>query len=312
MGKRILVIGTIAIDTILNVDRLPRKDGFGHVELEQEVPGGSSANVSVALHSIGNDVYQSGKVSDDRFGRAVRANLLEEGIHDEYLITQPGGTTLHTYIAVDPIGEHFILANSGNCVMNLEPEEIPDDLFDKIDYFYTDMASPRAGIYIARECHKRGIPVVFNMQNPPMESFGETKECFNNMLDYTSLFITGKTTICETTSMNDPVEAVKYFTDGHALPDGYVCTYGTKGSDWFLPSKQIHCDACCVPSIDTTGAGDCYIAGIIHAFYCQKRTREESMQFASRLAALKCMQSGPRLHYNEKEFTKIKIPSFHL
>ena len=90
--------------------------------------------------------------------------------------------------------------------------------------FYTDLASPRAGIYIARECHKRGIPVVYNLQNPPSLDQGVTENVIEEMLGYTNLFITGKATICVTTGIENPTLAVKKFVGTHELSDGYICS----------------------------------------------------------------------------------------
>lgn len=308
MSKQIVSLGTIAVDTVMSVDTLPTEDGFGHIFSEQEVPGGSSANVSVALHELGNEVYQVGKIADDNFGTIIRENLKEMGIHDEYLVTQPGGSSLHTYIVVDGEGRHFILANSGDCVMNLEKEEVPDSLFENIDLFYTDMASPCAGLYIAQECNKRGIPVVFNLQNPPMEILGETKEKMRRVLEYTTLFITGQTTICETTGIENRIEAIKEFVGEFKPRDGYICTCGVDGADWIWNDKCIHCGIVPVKPVDTTGAGDAYIAGIIHAFYNMEKSCEESMKLAAKVAALKCMQFGPRIKINSESLAMIKNP----
>ena len=56
MIHRILSLGTIAVDTMLYIDKMPGKDGFGHVYSEKVVPGGSSANVAVAVKELGNIV----------------------------------------------------------------------------------------------------------------------------------------------------------------------------------------------------------------------------------------------------------------
>ena len=107
MIHRILSLGTIAVDTMLYIDKMPGKDGFGHVYSEKVVPGGSSANVAVAVKELGNIVLQSGKIADDSFGVIIENNLKEEGIDTRYLVTEPGGESLHTYIVVDKSGEHY-------------------------------------------------------------------------------------------------------------------------------------------------------------------------------------------------------------
>lgn len=303
--RRILSLGTIAADTMLYVDKMPGEDGFGHIYSEKIVPGGSSANVAVAAKELGNTVLQSGKISDDSFGVIIKNNLEEEGIDIRYLVTEPGGESLHTYIVVDRTGEHFILANSGNRVMNLEKEEIPNQLFEDIDLFYTDLASPRAAVYIAGECHKRGIPVVYNLQNPPSLDKGVTEEIIEKMLGYTSLFITGRTTICATTGLENSEEAMKKFIGTHRLPDGCICTLGSEGADWFA-EETYHCGICEVESVDTTGAGDVYIAGIMDSYYCKQKSKPESMKDAAAVAALKTMQPGPRFRMDQRKLEEVK------
>lgn len=305
MIRRILSLGTIAADTMLYVDKMPGEDGFGHIFSEKIVPGGSSANVAVALKELGNTIFQTGKISDDIYGRIISENFREEGIDTKYLVTEPGGDSLHTYIVVDPSGGHFILANSGNRVMNLEKEEIPEQIFDEIDLFYTDMASPRAGLYIAGECYKRKIPVVYNLQNPPSNDKGLTNEILEEMLGYTTLFITGRATICQTMGIADPMEAVKQFLKNRKLPEGFICTLGADGAEWVTENENLHCGIFPVNSVDTTGAGDAYIAGIMDSYFCKGKSRKESMRDAAAVAALKTMQSGPRFHLEKAELERL-------
>ena len=189
--------------------------------------------------------------------------------------------------------------------MNLEKEEIPDQLFEDIDLFYTDLASPRAAVYIAGECYRREIPVVYNLQNPPSMDQGVTSEVIDEMLEYTSLFITGKATICATTGVDDPVQAVKTFIGEHHLPDGFICTQGCAGADWFA-EEEYHCGICEVDSVDTTGAGDAYIAAIMDSYYCKQKSKQESMKDAAVVAALKTMQTGPRFSMDREKLEEVR------
>ena len=86
MIHRVLSLGTIAVDTMLYIDQMPGDDGFGHINSEKVVPGGSSANVAVAIKELGNTVLQAGKISDDSFGNIIKINLKEEGIDTRYLL----------------------------------------------------------------------------------------------------------------------------------------------------------------------------------------------------------------------------------
>ena len=125
------------------------------------------------------------------------------------------------------------------------------------------------------------------------------------MFEYTSLFITGKATICATTGIDDPVQAVKTFIGEHHLPDGFICTQGSAGADWFT-EEEYHCGICEVDSVDTTGAGDVYIAGIMDSYYCKQKSKQESMKDAAVVAALKTMQTGPRFSMDREKLEEVR------
>lgn len=54
----ILVLGTIAVDTVINVESMPYTGGIVGTDSEKKYAGGSSANVSAALKVLGCDVRQ--------------------------------------------------------------------------------------------------------------------------------------------------------------------------------------------------------------------------------------------------------------
>lgn len=103
----------------------------------------------------------------------------------------------------------------------------------------------------------------------------------------------------------DPTEAVRSFIGNHHFPDGYICTLGCEGADWFAEEKY-HCGICKVDSVDTTGAGDAYIAGIIDSYFCKGKSKQESMKAASAIAALKTLQPGPRFRLEKDKLEQIK------
>ena len=118
---KVLCLGALAMDIVLESQMLPQNDGFALIESERLVPGGSSSNVSVALTLMGAEVYQTGQIGDDNLGNAFHQDLKLNGVHTEYLSVK-GGTTLHTYIITAPMGKHCIFANLGDARKQSEPE----------------------------------------------------------------------------------------------------------------------------------------------------------------------------------------------
>ena len=48
MDKKVLSLGAIAMDVVLNSYELPKDDGFALIHHEEMLPGASASNVSVA------------------------------------------------------------------------------------------------------------------------------------------------------------------------------------------------------------------------------------------------------------------------
>ena len=124
---KLLSLGAIAMDIVINSHELPKDDGFALVKHEEMLPGGSASNVSVSAGHLGLEVYQTGKIGDDAMGEEFRKTLVMDGVDDRYVVTKEGGTTLHTYILTAPGGKHCIFANTGDAVCTLTPEELPEE-----------------------------------------------------------------------------------------------------------------------------------------------------------------------------------------
>lgn len=306
-GISVLSLGVMAMDTVISVSELPRADGFGFIDAERMVPGGSASNTSVALVQLGASVRQAGKVGDDLMGGHLVRSLTDEGIDVSRLVTLKGGTTFHTYVFAAPGGEHCIFANIGDCVTKLSPLELPSGLLDGIDVFYTDFFAPEAALYLAEQSRKRGIKVVFNLQCPPlfMERIGASREDIGRMMALSDLFLMGRAGyggLCGGGLGEQAVFSALSSILGRFGPaDGVVLTCGEDGAFWCDREGMLHVKAYPVSVADTTGAGDCFSAGLICGFYGEGMGRAASLRFAAAAAALKCTQHGPRVRTSREE-----------
>lgn len=294
--RKVLTLGTVAMDVILESNQLPQNDGFALVEGEHLVPRGSCSNVSVALQKLGATVFQAGQIGDDHLGQVFAADLKANGVNTEFLKVKKGGTTLHTYIITAPEGQHCIFANLGDAVNTLKAEDLPEHVLDGISCFYTDMFSPDAALWLAREARRRDIPVVYNMQCVPsfMAACGVSREELEEMLSLCTLFVAGREAFQELTGAQEPKSALAILNGRFNVKDGLIYTAGSEGAYWLREGKVLTQKAYPVPVVDTTGAGDCFCAGMVFDYYLRQRTPEESLAFAGAVAALKCTVKGPR------------------
>ena len=304
---KLLSLGAIAMDIVLNSHELPKDDGFALIRQEEMLPGGSASNVSVCAANLGLETYQTGKIGDDNIGEEFRRTLRLDGVDDQYVVTKENGTTLHTYIITAPGGKHCIFANTGDTVCTLTMEELPEGLMDGMDIFYNDMFSPQAAIGLARQARAQGKPVLYNMQCVPsfMEQCGTSREDIDEMMGLCTVFVSGRDGYYEMTGETDYRKAMQILQDKYQIRDGVICTAGADGAVW-LADQVYEAPAFSLDPVDTTGAGDCFLGGLLYAYFSEGQEKEEALSFANACAAVKCLQAGPRSRADVKTILAFK------
>jgi ribokinase len=107
---RVVVVGSVNLDLVARVERLPRPGETVTGLSFDRVPGGKGANQAVAAAQLGAEVSFHGAVGDDAFAEEALAGLYEAGVelHVERLLTT--GVAL---IFVDAEGENQIVVVPG-------------------------------------------------------------------------------------------------------------------------------------------------------------------------------------------------------
>jgi len=110
MAVRLTVVGSINLDLVARVERLPRagETVVGH-DFDR-VPGGKGANQAVAAARLGAHVRMVGAVGDDSLADEALVGLRDAGVDLELART---GTTGIALILVDDAGENQIVVVPG-------------------------------------------------------------------------------------------------------------------------------------------------------------------------------------------------------
>ncbi len=295
------------MDIVINSHELPKDDGFALIQHEEMLPGGSASNVSVSAAHLGLEVYQTGKIGDDSIGAEFIRTLVEDGVDKRYVVIKENGTTLHTYILTAPEGKHCIFANAGDCVCTLVPEELPENIMDEIDIFYNDMFSPKAAIWLAKKAREQGKPVLYNMQCVPsfMEMCGTSREEIDEMMNLCDVFVSGRDGYYEVTGEKDYRKAMKIVQEKYHVREGVICTAGSEGAVWY-DGDEYSAPAYEIEPVDTTGAGDCFLGGLIYSYFGEKMDKKAALEFSNASAAVKCMQAGPRSRADVKTIREFR------
>lgn len=98
--------------------------------------------------------------------------------------------------------------------------------------------------------------------------------------------------------------------DMFKFKSGMIVTMGKDKTIWKTQNAFIRSQIFDINAKDTTGAGDAFNSGIIHAYFYKNRSPEDALYFANACAALKCTLPGPRFTADIKDIqTFIKTHS---
>jgi ribokinase len=112
MNKRILVVGSINVDLVARVEKMPSP---GETILGQELQtfcGGKGANQAVACARLGAPTMMIAKVGDDHFANYLLDNLSKAGV-DCSRVENIAGSSGTALISITPNGENSIIVISG-------------------------------------------------------------------------------------------------------------------------------------------------------------------------------------------------------
>jgi ribokinase len=112
-GGRVIVVGSVNVDLVVTVDRLPAPGETVIGGRFSQHHGGKGGNQAVAAARLGARTWFVGATGDDAFGVAAREALLRDGVDVTELLVLPGAATGVAFILVDAAGENAIAVASG-------------------------------------------------------------------------------------------------------------------------------------------------------------------------------------------------------
>lgn len=287
--------GSAAVDTLLYCAVPVEIDGLIAARREVVTSGGSGANLMVAAAAVGVPSALVAKVGDDSFGVRFRKELVADGVSDRYLVEQPGGSTLHTYIAVGPQGERSIIVAPETCYDSLTAEELPADILDDAFLFFTDGSPRKLAADLTRLAVEKGVPVFYQRECVDRSRDPDFLRQGEELLQSAAVVCGGPETYAQLVGTAEPEAALRAFYERYQPKHGAIMTAGRRGAYWFDGETLLHHPIFPVQSVDSTGAGDAFCGGLIAAYFVQGLSKWESLRFASACGALKCTIPGPRL-----------------
>lgn len=300
MGKKILIVGSLNVDMVIEMEHMPAK---GETVLGSSlafVPGGKGANQACAAARLGGEVKMLGCVGRDEFGEVQKRSLSACGVDtaDFKLSADKGTGTASIY--VDKEGNNSIVVVAGaNQECDVDYLKKCDEAFQECDYIMLQMEIPYDAIFYAINRAKEiGKTVILNPAPAP-ESIPE--EIFAK-IDY----ITPNETELMKLSGKDGSTEKDYEKGADALlkkgTKNVLVTMGDKGSLLVNEGGAKRYPARKVVSVDTTAAGDCF-NGAFAVALAEGKSCEESIRFATAASSIAVTRNGAQTSIPDRKET---------
>lgn len=158
----VVIVGSINMDLVARMARLPRPGETLHGDSFQAIPGGKGANQAVAAARLGARVTMIGRVGDDAFGDDLRKSLQSSGVSTEHVMTTRQCSSGVALIGVDSAGANSIVVIGGaNSRLTSADIESLSNVISAADVLVVQMETPletiAAALRIARQHHVKTI-----------------------------------------------------------------------------------------------------------------------------------------------------------
>lgn len=285
MSKGIVTLGEALIDFI------PLDDNN---ETFQKSPGGAPANVAVGLSRLGANTSFVGKVGDDVLGRFLKETLEGYGVKTENMLMTKDVRTGVVFVTLGDGGERsFEFYIDPSADRFLTPEEISDDLFSAHNLLHfgsislISEPSKSATVAAVDKARENGLLVSYdpNLRLGLWPSEEEAKTTIRSMLGEVDVLKISEEELAFITG-EEEIEAGIDALSSFAIPM-IIVTLGAAGSRIYLEGRApVYVDAMKVDAVDTTGAGDAFVSGILYQLHLltkpiRELTSEEAWQMGS-------------------------------
>ncbi len=243
--------------------------------------GGPVATAMVALSRWGMSCYFAGVVGDDEFGKTILESLHNEGIDTGGVVTRIGHSSQFAFITAEPALCRRTIFWQRPTGIPLKIDEIDLDKLRSSRMFYTDGLHTEASVFACRKAKDAGIPVIVDA--------GTLREGMLEIATLSDCFIASE--IFSKALADSPEETCRKLSD---LGCPFVgVTLGANGYIALVNGRLIRKAAYPAKTIDTTGCGDLFHAGVAYGIL-HDWDPEKSLDLGAWAAAAASTEMGGR------------------
>jgi sugar/nucleoside kinase (ribokinase family) len=288
-ASKILIAGELNVDLILrNYQAFPTLGREVLVEDAVLTLGSASALCASGLARLGNAVTFVGKVGVDYWGELCKEALRNLGVDTSRIVSDRTVKTGITVSITSPC-DRAMVTYLGS-IAALCAADIPETAFAGFDHLHISsfflQQSLRPGVRgLFAAAHRHGLTTSLDPGCDPEGAWGPD---LIKTLTEVDVFLPNEVELAGVTNCPRPEDALRKLANGRTLT---VAKLGSQGCAALDDGDLVAVPAFFVKPIDTTGAGDSFNAGFLHA-WLRCRPLRQAMRFAAACGALSTLASG--------------------
>jgi len=322
MSSKVLCVGMCVLDYVVSVDAFPSPDSKQRAVGQCISGGGNAANTAVALARLGECAGVVAKIGQDSAGAQIRSELEDEGVDCTHLVEGHAGECTTTAFVISAVDTRTIISTpSAQRCRDLTAANVSPSMLDEVAVLVLDGRNAEAALSLASAARHRGVPILCEAERGVVD-----ESLLLPLLQHADYVVTNESYPCGVTGEAQIPSALRVLLRDFAPRAKWVvATLGSKGCVALVRTASDATDASGGDGwielthdawplgktgrtvVDTTGAGDAFIAGLA----CSIRRGlhlDESLKLATYVAAMNCCGHGARGGMPSREQARQEFP----
>jgi len=290
MANKVVILGSLNVDTILRIKRVPQPGETLQMNDRSSAAGGKGANQAVAAARAGAETSFIGQVGNDDAGKFMIESLKDDQVDTSGINVDSGSGTGSAYIFLDENGQNSILVYGG-ANQKVTATEVHNGAkqIKNADFVVTQFETPQlAAIEAFKLAKEAGAMTILNP--------APASEMLPELLELSDIVIPNETESASLTGIEVTDEASMMANAAAFEKMGVknlIITVGSKGAFYstedgrhdFVPAFK-------VKAIDTTAAGDTFIGALSSQLKTDLSNIKEALTFAQRASSITVQRLG--------------------
>jgi len=289
MSNIVTVLGSLNLDTIVTIKRIPQPGETISSADKSSAAGGKGANQAIAAVRAGAKVNFIGKVGNDDAGKFMVKSLSDDNVDTSNVSKDDKVGTGSAIILLDENGQNSIVVYGGtNQEVTGEDIASAHAQIKESNFLIAQFETPQAAALEAFKFAKEnGVTTILNPA--PADSI------LPELLQYTDILVPNETE-------SETLTGIKV-TDEQSMLENFaafrkmgvknlVITVGDKGAFYANDTDHAFVPAVKVIAVDTTAAGDTFIGSLSSQLTSDLSNMETAISFAQRASSITVQGMG--------------------